>query len=126
MSAPKIELPKGRNVMRGMLALVLVSSFMLALFWVIQHEVPEGNQQLVTYMLGQLSVLAGMPIAFYFASSKSSQEKNEMLEEAMPQPSKKQRVIVDNDPSRPVPTEEAENVTPARSPLPRPGFPSEE
>ena len=118
MTAPKIELPKGRNVMRGMLALVLTSSFMLALFWVIQHEVPEGNQQLVTYMLGQLSVLAGMPIAFYFASSKSSQEKNEILEEAMPQPGRSQRVTVTNPPSKPVPTEDSEAVTPARSPLP--------
>lgn len=75
-----MTLPQPKDAMRGFMALLLLCAFMVGLFWVITQEVPEGNKQLVTYMLGQLSVLAGIPVAYYFATSKSSSDKNDLLE----------------------------------------------
>ena len=63
---------KIKGAMRGFLSLALLIAFMLALFRLIETSVAEENVQLITYMLGQLSVFTGGALAYYFATSKSA------------------------------------------------------
>lgn len=96
---------------RAGLALVLVLSFQLALAALFRFQVPQSNRDMVIYMLGQLSGMVTTALAFYFATSKSSQDKNAVIAavaahdpgpDAPPRP-----VEVVNTPDNPVPTEEA-------------------
>lgn len=115
-----MKMPQPKDAMRGFLAAILLTCFMTALFWVIQHEVPQANSQLVTYMLGQLSVFTGMAVGFYYVTSKSSADKNDVMEHLqLPPPSRGQYgqpldVNVTNGEDDPVPTEETHT---ARAPL---------
>ena len=65
--------------MRGALAFALVGAFMVALSWLIRYEIPPTNEQLVTFMLGQLSGFTAAAIAYYLGTSKSSSDKTEMM-----------------------------------------------
>ena len=76
-----------RDVMAGFLTIILVGAFQLALFWLLNYNVPEANEQLVVFMLGQLSVMASMGPNFYLGTSKSSRDKNVMLSRQMQKPS---------------------------------------
>jgi uncharacterized membrane protein YqjE len=69
-----------RDLMRGGLAVSLLAAFTLALFALFRWEVPDANRDLVNFMLGQLSIMATGAIGFYFYTSKSSQDKNEVIE----------------------------------------------
>jgi hypothetical protein len=66
--------------MRGGLAIALLLSFQIALFSLFRWQVPETNRDMVIYMLGQLSGMVTTALAFYFATSKSSQDKNDVIE----------------------------------------------
>ena len=68
-----------RDLMRGGLAWALLTSFVVAGWQLLQHEVPQSNRDMVIYMLGQLSGMVGTALAFYFATSKSSADKNETI-----------------------------------------------
>jgi hypothetical protein len=67
------------DMMRGVLAVLLVGAFMTALSWLFRNAIPTANEQLVTFMLGQLSGFAGAAVAYYLGTSKSSNDKDEML-----------------------------------------------
>lgn len=72
------------DFMRGSLALALVLAFQVAmgaLFW---HPIPQSNEQLLTYMLGQLSGMVTTALAFYFATTQGSEQKTHMLAERQP------------------------------------------
>lgn len=71
--------PRPKDAMRATLSLGVLGAFMIALSWVITNTIPQGNEQLVTYMLGQLSAFASMPLIFYFGTSKSSSDKNDLI-----------------------------------------------
>ena len=68
-----------RDIMRGTLAILLMTAFcgaMLALFF---NEVPPSNKETLTYAMGQLSGMVTTALAFYFATSKSSADKNDVI-----------------------------------------------
>lgn len=65
--------------MRGLLAIVLLLSFQACLAALFNFQVPETNRDMVIYMLGQLSGMVTTALAFYFATSKSSSDKNVLL-----------------------------------------------
>lgn len=65
--------------MRSTLALCLLFSFQFALGALFKWRVPTENRDMVIYMLGQLSGMVTTAIAFYFATSKSSADKNAMI-----------------------------------------------
>ncbi len=75
-----MKMPEPKDWMRGTLAVACLVSFMVALFWLLNTTVPQQNEQLVTFMLGQLSIFTGGALGFYFYTSKSSADKNDMLE----------------------------------------------
>lgn len=54
--------------MRNVLAFGLVSSFVGAMIAFTFYLIPEGNKDILTYMVGQLSGMATMALGFYFVS----------------------------------------------------------
>ena len=72
---------KAKGGMRGFLAISTLLCFMIALLWLMKYTVPDGNVQLVTYMLGQLSMITAGCVGFYTYTSKSSADKNEMIDD---------------------------------------------
>lgn len=103
-------LPKPKDAMRGFLAITLLACFMVALFWLFQRKVPPENLDLVVYMLGQLSTLAAGAMVYYFGTSKSSADKNEIIQKRTREPDH-----VD-DAGNPVP------IRHTRPPMPSPTF----
>ncbi len=67
------------DMMRGLLAVLLVGAFMIALSWLFRHAIPSANEQLVNFLLGQLSGFAGSAVAYYLSSSKSSADKDLLI-----------------------------------------------
>lgn len=54
--------------MRNLLALMLVGTFVGAIPLFVFKMIPEKNEQLITYMVGQLSGMALMALGFYFVN----------------------------------------------------------
>lgn len=54
--------------MRNLLAFLLVGSFVGSLTILLFHTLAKDNEQLVTYMLGQISGMATTALGFYFVS----------------------------------------------------------
>ena len=74
-----MSLLKSKELMRGTLALILITAFMVALSWLFEQPIPVDNTDLVTFMLGQLSVLAAQGVNYYLGTSKSSTDKTEAM-----------------------------------------------
>jgi hypothetical protein len=64
---------------RTALMFVIIAAFELALAALFRWEIPKANEQLLTYMLGQLSGFASAVVAFQFGTTKSSQDKTEAI-----------------------------------------------
>lgn len=81
-----------RDFMRGILTLLLVGGFMAALAALFRYVVPDGNRDLVNFMLGQLSIMASAAVGYHIGTSKSSADKSEVIRglsdgpEALPSP----------------------------------------
>lgn len=54
--------------MRNLLAFVLVGSFVAFAGVLLWKSIPEKNEQLLSYMLGQVSGMALMALGFYFVN----------------------------------------------------------
>lgn len=104
------------DIMRATLALLLLLSFQAALGALFKFQVPQTNRDMVIYMLGQLSGMVTTALAFYFATSKSSHDKNALIADAMPTGQPKPVEVV-NGGDNPVPvTAEPLDLTGAELP----------
>lgn len=65
-----------RNVLSGF----LVGSFTGALGALFLIPIPVDNKDLIVFMLGQLSGFTGATIAYHFGTSKSSVDKNGLIQ----------------------------------------------
>lgn len=72
-----------KDLMRGFLTVILLLGFLGALAALFQWVVPEANEKLVTYMLGQLSGFVSACVLFYVGTSKSSSDKNDTIANAL-------------------------------------------
>ena len=54
--------------MRNLLAFLLVGAFVSTIPMFVFKSIPEANEQVVTYMVGQLSGMALMALGFYFVN----------------------------------------------------------
>jgi hypothetical protein len=66
--------------MRGAFALILMGGFGGSIGVLFLHPLYDGNKEIITYMLGQLSGFVGTALAFYFSTSKSSAEKSATID----------------------------------------------
>ena len=48
------------------------------------HAVPQDNMNIVNIAIGALMTMAGTVVNYFFGSSKSSSDKNELLAQAQP------------------------------------------
>lgn len=62
---------------RDWLALFLINAFIVALFYLMARQFPERNEQLIVYMLGQLSGFTGTAIALYFSANRHEEKRTE-------------------------------------------------
>lgn len=62
---------------RDYLAMFLLVAFVASVFYLLRTAFPKQNEQLITYMLGQLSGFAGTAIALYYTLSKHDEQRAE-------------------------------------------------
>lgn len=60
--------PKDADRFRNLLAFLLIGAFVFALPALMLKSIPEGNKDIVTYMVGQLSGMALTALGFYFVN----------------------------------------------------------
>lgn len=63
--------------LRDMLGTGLVLAFILALFVLFWKAIPSANEQLIVYMLGQLSGFVSGVVAYHYVMSKTSEKATE-------------------------------------------------
>lgn len=61
---------------RSWIAVAIIIGFIAAGGVLFYRGIPPNNEQLLTYMLGQLSGLATAIVSFHFGSSRGSEEKS--------------------------------------------------
>ena len=64
---------RGLDLFRNLLAFFLVSAFVSVLPLLVFKNIPTDNKEIIVYMLGQLSGMAGTAIAFYY-TQKAGQD----------------------------------------------------
>ena len=69
------------NIMRAFLSAAIVSGFLIALVALFRQEIPTANEQLLSYMLGQLSGFVAAIVAFDYGTSRGSEAKTDILAE---------------------------------------------
>jgi|SRR6185437_3667247 len=119
------------------LALVIVVGFFAALFYLMSHEIPAGNRDLVNIVLGVLTGTGfGSVVGYYFGSSLGSRNKEQTITSTIqgmtPAPSGDIKIIADSTsfnvakpPSSPAPTAPAAAPIVAAATAPQPsGAPS--
>lgn len=67
------------SMFRNALGGALIASFIGAMITLFIVPIPPENEQLITYMLGQISGFAGGIVSYHYASTASSAQKNELL-----------------------------------------------
>lgn len=67
--------------MRNLISFLLVGAFVSLLPLLIYKAIPEENEQIITYMIGQLSGMALMALGFYFVN-KVGQDEADALKAA--------------------------------------------
>lgn len=67
---------------RDWLAVFLINAFIVALFYLLGRQFPKQNEQLIVYMLGQLSGFTGTAIALYFSANRHEEKRTETIAEA--------------------------------------------
>lgn len=88
---------------RTWIGAAIVCAFIVSGGLLFAFAIPATNEQLLTYMLGQLSGLATAIVSFHFGSSRGSEDKTAAMAAMGEGP---QDVRVTNPPSDPVPTTE--------------------
>ena len=66
--------------MKTIVGLTFVSVFSYTVVYILQHAVPEGNREIAHFMMGEISGVALTIAAYYFGSSKGSQDKTKIIE----------------------------------------------
>lgn len=70
----------GRDMMRATVSLILLTAYNAVLGALFKWQVPQGNKEIIVYMIGQLSGMVTTALAFYFATTKSSADKNKLID----------------------------------------------
>lgn len=68
-----------RSWVPAILTCVLLAAFNAALAALFYLAVPDGNRDIVVYMIGQLSGFAASAVAYWLGTTRNSQNKTDML-----------------------------------------------
>lgn len=66
--------PANVRLLANVIGCALISGFLGALFALFIVPIPAGNEQIVTYMIGQLSGFAGGIVAYHYTLTAGSKE----------------------------------------------------
>ena len=66
--------------MKTFVGAAFVGLFVFSVCYVLMLAVPEGNREIAHFMIGEVSGVALTIAAYYFGSSKGSQEKQRTLD----------------------------------------------
>lgn len=69
--------------------LAILSGFFSAFYYLTVSTMPDKNENMLTFMLGQISGLAATVVNYWFGSTSSSKHKDDMLANALATPDKK-------------------------------------
>jgi|SRR5882757_7890420 len=69
-----IERPLNIRLLANVIGVSLVFGFLGALFALFVIPIPRGNEQIVTYMIGQLSGFAGGIVSYHYTMSAGQKE----------------------------------------------------
>lgn len=67
----------GRITLRDVIGVALISGFLLAIFVLFGRPIPQSNEQLIVYMLGQLSGFVAGVVSYHYVLSKQSETATE-------------------------------------------------
>jgi hypothetical protein len=70
----KLERPIDTRLLANVIGCALISGFLGALFALFIVPIPTGNEQIVTYMIGQLSGFAGGIVAYHYTLTAGTKE----------------------------------------------------
>lgn len=70
---------KDNALVKNLLAFMLLISFQLSISALFRFEIPEGNRDMVTYMLGQLSGMASTVLLYFFSTTQGSNNKDNVI-----------------------------------------------
>lgn len=82
-SARKMQMAN-KSPMPAVLTSALGVAFIACLFCLFGVEIPTGNKDVLVYMTGQLAGAFGVALAFWFGTTRSSNDKTELLAKAQP------------------------------------------
>lgn len=68
------ERPINTRLLANVIGGALISGFIGALFALFVVPIPKGNEQIVTYMIGQLSGFAGGIVAYHYTLTAGARE----------------------------------------------------
>lgn len=66
--------PVNARLLANVIGCALISGFLGALFALFVIPIPKGNEQIVTYMIGQLSGFAGGIVAYHYTMTAGAKE----------------------------------------------------
>lgn len=69
-----LEKPVDARLLANVIGCALISGFLGALFALFIFPIPAENEQIVTYMIGQLSGFAGGIVAYHYTMSAGQKE----------------------------------------------------
>lgn len=67
------------NVAMYILATVIVIGFFMLIYYLMKTTIPAGNKDVAIMLFGTLSTSFGLVVGYFFGSSKSSQDKTELM-----------------------------------------------
>ena len=70
---------KTQDWMPKALGLFITLGFFGMLYWMMRHDVPNGNKDMLNIMLGAFAAAWTSVVGFYFGSSAGSERKTELL-----------------------------------------------
>lgn len=77
---------KTKDIFQYSLAALIVIIVVCLLFVVFSKELPSGNKDIALMVIGALVAKFGDVVAYFFNSSKSSQEKTDIISKLPPLP----------------------------------------
>ena len=80
-STPGSTLESGKLSLGAGLGVVLVIAFVSAIGVLFFHAIPKSNEQLITYMLGQLSGFVGGVVAYHYTLNKLNEKASQNTRE---------------------------------------------
>jgi formate/nitrite transporter FocA (FNT family) len=74
-----MDLPKPKCTGQMVMALAMMAGFFVALYFLVTHEIPGANHDVIITLLGAFVLSFGNVISYYFGSSIGSRNKEETL-----------------------------------------------